>query len=290
MVSERSVDSRWWDLAFDRQGHTGWADKQVYAYDQPLRRKAVAALVRRVHPRGLDGLRAVDVGCGTGDFAAILHALGADVTAFDFSPRVIEAARKRFPEGTHRLNLLRASATEIPASDHSAAVVTCITVLQHLVNEADLRRAVLELRRVLRSDGHAIVLELAPPLDRPNLSPDGHVIERPANEWTEIFEACGLRIVGEAVYPQYGITGLRLIARVIDRLRREAKPEVAGVQSHAAVNERGLSRRVMRGGLSVVRLLWLAVAWPLDHLVFLPVPKSLRYYRLWILKPSEGGH
>ncbi len=46
----------------------------------------------------LDGLRALDVGCGLGDNAAALAGQGAQVTAFDLVPRAAEWAQDRFPD------------------------------------------------------------------------------------------------------------------------------------------------------------------------------------------------
>lgn len=49
------------------------------------------------NPR-LDGLTALDIGCGLGDNAAALAGQGADVTAFDLVFRAAEWAKGRFPD------------------------------------------------------------------------------------------------------------------------------------------------------------------------------------------------
>jgi 2-polyprenyl-3-methyl-5-hydroxy-6-metoxy-1,4-benzoquinol methylase len=49
------------------------------------------------NPR-LDGLKALDIGCGLGDNAAALAGQGAEVTAFDLVPRAAEWAQNRFPD------------------------------------------------------------------------------------------------------------------------------------------------------------------------------------------------
>ena len=55
---------------------------------------------------------AIDVGCGLGDNAEALAAAGYETTAFDFSPRAIEWALKRFPET--RVDYLVADMFDLP--------------------------------------------------------------------------------------------------------------------------------------------------------------------------------
>ena len=285
-MSDASVGKQWWDAAYQRQGHTGWADRLVYAYDQPIRRASVRAALAQVYGQSLAGVQALDAGCGTGDFAALLHDRGAQVVAFDFSPLVVEAAQRRWP-ASDRLSFTCASITSVPAPAGFANLVTCVTVLQHLTRDEDHATALAELRRVLAPQGAILLLELAPPLSEPKRSPDGHVIERPPAAWRKALAQAGLRIEREAVYPQWGITSLRLLASAIDRIRgTQASAAATTAPAAEGAGSPGVARRALRLALQTVRLLLLALCTPLDHLFRLPVPQRQRYYRLWILRQS----
>jgi hypothetical protein len=51
----------------------------------------------------------------------------------------------------------------------------------------------------------------------------------------------------------------------------------------------GVGRRALRAGFATARALLLALCWPLDYLLRLQVPARHRYYRLWLLRKSQGG-
>ena len=80
-------------------------------------------------------------------------------------------------------------------------------------------------------------------------------------------------------------TALRLLATAIDRARG---PQPGAARESATepptAETPGFKRRLLRGGLWLIRCILLVVAWPLDHLLRLPVPAGQRYYRLWLLK------
>lgn len=65
-----------------------------------------------------DGMRAVVVGCGTGDDAAFVASLGFTTTGFDISPTAIAMARKRFPEADIAWTV--ADLFALPATWHGA--------------------------------------------------------------------------------------------------------------------------------------------------------------------------
>lgn len=134
--------------------------------------------------RGRRGLRALDVGCGTGATTLRLARrpeIGS-VVGLEPSPAALAHARG--------IALVRASALALPFEGGRFDVVTCFDVLQHLPEGGD-RRAVSELRRVLRRGGVALV--------RSNARGWGAEPERPGGGYrlgdlVEIFEQAGLAV------------------------------------------------------------------------------------------------
>ena len=102
---------------------------------------------------GRRGLRAFDLGCGTGQTALRLaeRAEIGSVVGLDPSPKAIGQSRRR-----HGLPLVLGSVLELPFRDGSAEVVTCFDVLQHLPAGGD-GRALAEVARVLATGGVALV-------------------------------------------------------------------------------------------------------------------------------------
>ncbi|MEO1789067.1 MAG: magnesium protoporphyrin IX methyltransferase [Pseudomonadota bacterium] len=91
---------------FDRTATRTWerltSDAPVSRVRQTVRagRDRMRALMLSRLPDDLSGVRVLDAGCGAGQMTAALAARGADVTAVDISPQLIEVARARLPSDT----------------------------------------------------------------------------------------------------------------------------------------------------------------------------------------------
>jgi uncharacterized protein YceH (UPF0502 family) len=96
------------------------------------------------------GRPVVDVGTGPGHVAAHLAAAGAEVTGIDLSPRMVDEARRRFPDLTFAVgsfsDLLR------PPAASGWGAVTAWYALVHLAG-SELVPAVASLTRVLAPGG-----------------------------------------------------------------------------------------------------------------------------------------
>jgi demethylmenaquinone methyltransferase / 2-methoxy-6-polyprenyl-1,4-benzoquinol methylase len=98
-----------------------------------------------------------DLATGTGDLALALQKklLDSEITGVDFLPEMLELARRK---GVRQLVL--ADAMKLPFSNAS---FDCITIAFGLRNLEDYSAALAEMRRVLNTQGHLLVLEFSLP-------------------------------------------------------------------------------------------------------------------------------
>jgi demethylmenaquinone methyltransferase/2-methoxy-6-polyprenyl-1,4-benzoquinol methylase len=117
--------------------------------DLRWRRIAAEAVVR-------PGNRVLDACCGTGDLAVACARLGGDVTGLDFSPAMLERARRKLPSASWVEG-------DLLALPFEAASFEAATVGFGVRNVADLDLGLAELRRVLAPGGRLAVLEITQP-------------------------------------------------------------------------------------------------------------------------------
>jgi demethylmenaquinone methyltransferase/2-methoxy-6-polyprenyl-1,4-benzoquinol methylase len=117
--------------------------------DRRWRRATVAAVVR-------PGDRVLDAACGTGDLALAAKRAGGDVVGLDFSPAMLERARRK----DAAIEWVQGDALALPFDDASFDAATVGFGVRNL---DDLAAGLAELRRVLRPGGRLGVLEITHP-------------------------------------------------------------------------------------------------------------------------------
>ncbi|MGH7895783.1 MAG: class I SAM-dependent DNA methyltransferase, partial [Candidatus Binatia bacterium] len=125
------------------------------AYDDLILPRVHDALARHAPA----AKRIVDLGIGTGDLAIALVGRGYDVVGVDVSPAMLAAAREKAARAGARLVLLRQDLRAL-ALDPPADVALCVyTVMNQLVGDRDLDRALAAVQRSL-APGGLFVFEL----------------------------------------------------------------------------------------------------------------------------------
>jgi demethylmenaquinone methyltransferase/2-methoxy-6-polyprenyl-1,4-benzoquinol methylase len=113
------------------------------------------------------GSNALDVCCGTGDLALELRRrIGPDgrVVGCDFSEPMLELARRKSGDEGLPVEFGWADALDLPYGDGSFDAVTIGFGARNL---ADLERGISEMARVLRPEGHLVILEITRPHREP---------------------------------------------------------------------------------------------------------------------------
>jgi SAM-dependent methyltransferase len=117
-------------------GYEAWYATRWGALVDRLERRLLRELLEPLAP----GARVVEIGCGTGHFAAALAADGFEVVGIDPSERMLEVARSRVP-------VARADGARLPFRDGAFDGAVLVSVLDFV---EDPLRVLLEARRVAR--------------------------------------------------------------------------------------------------------------------------------------------
>lgn len=147
-------------IEHNRRAH----DRVARVYDErhpeifnDFEQERLAAALRRAAALAGDGrgsLRALDVGCGTGNLTRHLVALGAQVTAADLSRELLAQVAQRNRE-SGRVTTLELNGRDLaPIPDGAFDLVATYSVLHHIPDYAALVR---EMARVVRPGGIVVI-------------------------------------------------------------------------------------------------------------------------------------
>lgn len=97
----------------------------------------------------------LEVGCGAGLFTSILKTKSNKVDGVDFSPGMIDVARKNNPS----VKYILASAEKLPFPDSSFDIVVAAMLFHHLKVQGLVDQSLFEIKRVLKRRGVFCLLD-----------------------------------------------------------------------------------------------------------------------------------
>ncbi len=167
--------------------------------------------------------RAVDLGCGYGDWTVQLAALAHEVIACDVSPGFVEQTRARLRVAGH--TAAQVTVADVRRfDDYRDADLICLGAVLMYLEDEDCRRLLRRVRERIAGDGLFVSRDwCALRLGRAGakLNP-WFSVHRRARNYREMIEQAGFRVIESATSPAvYGeLVAARLLARGRDQLIR----------------------------------------------------------------------
>lgn len=129
--------------------------------DKLWRRRVVRTLKR------LGAKNILDLATGTGDLAIAMarKIKGSTICGVDLSPQMLEVARQKVAKAalTERISLMEGNAEHLDIESNSLDAVTIAFGIRNFENK---EACLTELCRIIRKDGHLVILEFSNPTNR----------------------------------------------------------------------------------------------------------------------------
>ena len=105
---------------------------------------------------GRDGLKILDVGAGTGRYSVRLAELGHDVTAIEYVNKNVSQIKMK----SDKVVAKQGAARNLKAKNNEFDIVLLFGPMYHLFSKEDKLKALEEAKRVVKQNGHILVMYL----------------------------------------------------------------------------------------------------------------------------------
>lgn len=141
-IERHDIDSDLFQRRYASQNMDKYAEAFLYGRHQIIE-EIIADL--RLLPKGA---KVLDVGCGTGHLANVIHGFGFQVKGVEPSQKMLEHARKNFPD----IEFVDGISGKLPFADNSFDYIVDVEVFRYL-NRIDVNQSYEEMFRVLKPGG-----------------------------------------------------------------------------------------------------------------------------------------
>lgn len=126
---------------------------KVWGWDSPAGRERWKRRVKMLTCHVEEGMRVLEIGCGTGELTKVLQNKNSSIVAIDVSPELLEIAKRKVK--SNRVTFLLQDASNLGFAKNLFDTIIGSSVLHHL----EVDKALEEFYRVLKSGGTIILTE-----------------------------------------------------------------------------------------------------------------------------------
>ena len=159
-MNQKSVKSDVYDKAWLTSAWGTKANKELLEQDTLVARPRLARALEltNIKPK----LKLLDIACGRGEMPMLAAEKGAHAIGLDYSfaalnfAKKLTAIRSKKSSVSFNIELIRSDACSLPFADNSFDRITMLDIIEHLL-PSQLESMFLEVRRVLKTEGYAII-------------------------------------------------------------------------------------------------------------------------------------
>ncbi len=166
-------------------------DNKKGAYDNELRKTAFSKATKLKKD-----MEILDVGCGTADWCIDYARAGCDVTGIDFVENIINISRENAKKANLNIKFENQS-LETYTNNNYYDLVTSVTVLQHITDDARFNKSISNIFNLLRAGGRAAIIEYMPDKLKNSIKGNSYMRYRTKAEWVSYFERSGFKLIKE---------------------------------------------------------------------------------------------
>ena len=203
----------------------------------------------------------LDVATGTGHTAFAIAPYVRHVTGIDVTPEMLEEARRlQAANGIANVEFRTASADDLPFGDGAFDIVTCRRAAHHI---PDMRRALAEMKRVLKPGGRLVIDDrsvpeddfIDPTMNRLDLLHDeSHVREYRPSEWRAMLRETGFTVDTVETYTRH-----RPLSSLTDNVSPENTARICEIVDSLSQEQRRAMNIVVKDGETYINH-WFVIA------------------------------
>jgi len=184
------LNKDFWESRAKKYKTTGYIDYSIAFFDQLMRLKVIERIVKQYASFNMREASILDFGCGNGDFAVYFSSKVRNIVGYDISDEVLKIAREKC-KGLSNVYFVN----DLNKIRMKFDIVLSITVLQHILDDTELKDSLCKIYSLCNKGALFIALESVKSVGHLSPSVSDYLIFREVKYYEDLLRRIGFRVI-----------------------------------------------------------------------------------------------